>query len=610
MVASEFGRYELLELLGRGGMGEVWRARDTLTNRTVALKVLLPQYADDETFQKRFLREAQMAAALNEPHIVPIHNYGEIDGRLFVDMRLIEGQDLHTLLGSGPLTPARAVHVVEQVAMALDAAHEIGLVHRDVKPSNVLVGKFDFTYLIDFGIARASGDIGLTATGSTVGTWHYMAPERFNTGEADARADTYALACVLYECLTGARPFPGDSMQQQVTGHLMSPPPRPSATVSGLPHTLDMVIGTGMAKNPADRYPSTMDLARAAKAAVEGSGPTAVVTRREPETRPTPRPFVTPPPAAYQPAAYPSAPPTGRPPTPPPMPVSTPPPSTSFPPQHYSSPLYARPTPPPVGPPPPATPAPAVSAPAPKPNRKPLIIGGAVAAVVVIAAAAIGIIVGSSSSDEGSTAQTTRTTSERTTTSRSPRSSEPTTSPTFTSDGSNPTIASYIKDNNITESPVKLGDPGAPAVKLPMPTGWEPLGANTPEWAYDGIRYTGPDAADYQPSVIALMSKLTGSVDAQEIIDVAPGELYNLPGYQPGADSGSETTLSGFPAYQLGGTWVQDGKTKLVAQTTVVIPASDGLFVLQFNTDAAEGQDQLVKEATDAIDSDAEITLP
>jgi serine/threonine protein kinase len=153
---TPFGRYRLIELLGRGGMGEVWRAHDTETDRIVAIKVLPAQWAEDETFQERFRREAHAAARLNEPHVVPIHGYGEIDGRLYVDMRLIEGQDLQTILADGPLPPARAVLIIEQVARALNAAHKVGLVHRDVKPSNILVDEFDFAYLIDFGIARVA----------------------------------------------------------------------------------------------------------------------------------------------------------------------------------------------------------------------------------------------------------------------------------------------------------------------------------------------------------------------------------------------------------------------------------------------------------------------
>ncbi|TFV57071.1 cyclase [Mycobacterium sp. PS03-16] len=283
MDGTPFGRYLLLEVLGRGGMGEVWRAHDTSTDRTVALKLLPAHLAQDTDYQLRFRREAHAAAQLTEPHVVPIHDYGEIDGRLYVDMRLIEGRDLHSLLTDGPLDPARAVLIIDQVAAALDAAHEIGLVHRDVKPSNILVARFDFTYLIDFGIARAPDDTGLTSTNRAIGTLHYMAPERFREGRGDARSDVYALACVLHECLTGRRPFLGESVEQQIAGHLMTPPPRPSTVVSGVSSKFDAVIAKGMAKDPDERYQTTFDLAHAARAAVTTTvAPSARTRNRRP----------------------------------------------------------------------------------------------------------------------------------------------------------------------------------------------------------------------------------------------------------------------------------------------------------------------------------------
>jgi serine/threonine-protein kinase len=265
---TPFGRYRLVELLGRGGMGEVWRAFDTAIDRVVALKLLPANFADDETFKERFRREAKAAAGLDEPHVVPIHDFGEIEGRLYVTMRLIEGRDLDAVLANGPLSPPRAVRIIEQVASALHAAHKNGLVHRDVKPSNILLDEDDFSYLIDFGIARATHETALTSTGAIIGTMHYMAPERLGGREADGRSDIYALACVLYECLTGNRPFPGESLESQVAAHLTAPPPRPSHTDPNVPPAFDTVIAKGMAKNPDERYPTTKDLAQAASAAV------------------------------------------------------------------------------------------------------------------------------------------------------------------------------------------------------------------------------------------------------------------------------------------------------------------------------------------------------
>ncbi|WP_310779123.1 serine/threonine-protein kinase [Mycobacterium sp. Z3061] len=265
---TPFGRYRLIELLGRGGMGAVWRAYDTVMDRTVALKVLPEEFANDDVYQERFRREAHAAAGLDEPHVVPIYDFGQIEGRLFVTMRLIRGRDLHSMLADGPLPPARALAIIDQIASALHAAHRIGLVHRDVKPSNILVAEHDFAYLIDFGIARAVGETSLTRAGTVIGTWAYMAPERISTGQNDPRGDIYALACVLYECLTGRPPFPGKSIEQQITAHLTMSPPKPSMMHAGLPPQLDQVIATGMAKDPGQRYATTLELASAAKDAI------------------------------------------------------------------------------------------------------------------------------------------------------------------------------------------------------------------------------------------------------------------------------------------------------------------------------------------------------
>jgi serine/threonine protein kinase len=268
--ATPFGHYQLEQLIGRGGMGEVYRAYDTNTDRVVALKLLPPHMAADELFQQRFRRESQAAAGLNDPHVVPIHGFGEIDGRLYLDMRLIEGSNLGTILEDieTPLDPEFSVKVVEQVATALDAAHEAGLIHRDIKPSNILITPREFVYLIDFGLARTVGDKGLTTAGSTLGTMSYMAPERFEAGQVDPRSDIYALTCVLYECLTGERPYPAESLEQQIAGHMTAPVPRPSAINPSL-RAFDEVIAKGMAKKPARRYQTAGELAAAARQAAD-----------------------------------------------------------------------------------------------------------------------------------------------------------------------------------------------------------------------------------------------------------------------------------------------------------------------------------------------------
>ncbi|GAS88674.1 serine/threonine protein kinase StpK7 [Mycolicibacterium brisbanense] len=270
METTPFGHYQLRKLIGRGGMGEVYEAFDTNTDRIVALKVLPAHLAQDASFQERFRKESHAAAGVNDPHVVPIHGFGEIDGRLYLDMRLIEGRNLGAILAKAdqPVKPAFAVSVVEQVADALDAAHHAGLIHRDVKPSNILITDHDFVYLIDFGLARTAGEAGMTTAGNTLGTLAYMAPERFDSaGKTDPRSDVYALACVLYECLTGARPYPVDSLEQQIAGHMVQPVPRPSATDPRLA-AFDEVIAKGMAKKPAKRYQTAGELAAAARHAL------------------------------------------------------------------------------------------------------------------------------------------------------------------------------------------------------------------------------------------------------------------------------------------------------------------------------------------------------
>jgi len=263
-AGTQFGPYRLIRLLGRGGMGEVYEAEDTLRERKIALKLMGTAFSQDPVFRKRMQREARIAGRLQEPHVVPIHDFGEIDGQLFVDMRLIEGTDLASVLKRfGPMAPPRAVAIIRQIASALEAAHSAGVLHRDVKPANVLLTSDDFAYLVDFGIASATTDEKLTAMGSTIGTWIYMAPERFTNRDVSHRADIYSLACVLFECLTGSPPYKGKG-PTVMTAHITEPIPRPSAMRPGLPAALDGVIARGMAKDPASRYPTGGDLALAA----------------------------------------------------------------------------------------------------------------------------------------------------------------------------------------------------------------------------------------------------------------------------------------------------------------------------------------------------------
>ncbi|AGC62036.1 transmembrane serine/threonine-protein kinase H PknH_2 [Mycobacterium liflandii 128FXT] len=268
-VGTRFGPYYLKRQLGTGGMGEVYEAVDTVRQRVVALKLMSESLSHDPVFRMRMQREARNAGRLQEPHVVPIHDYGEIDGQLYLDMRLIEGTHLALLLERfGPVTPPWAVALVHQVASALDAAHAAGVMHRDVKPENILVTQDDFVYLVDFGIASAATDEKLTQIGSAVGTWRYMAPERFSDAEVNQRADIYSLTCVLHECLTGTPPYRADSAGMLITAHLMAPIPRPSQLRPGIPATFDAVIARGMAKRPEDRFASAGELAAAAHQAL------------------------------------------------------------------------------------------------------------------------------------------------------------------------------------------------------------------------------------------------------------------------------------------------------------------------------------------------------
>jgi len=266
-----FGKYRLTRLLGEGGMGEVWEAEDTEKHRTVAVKILAEQYSRDDRFRTRFQRESHAAAILQEPHVIPIHDWGEIDGRLYIDMRLVHGHTLHELITAEPLAPQRAVALIGQIAAALDAAHAEGLVHRDVKPQNIIVTSADFAYLLDFGIAESKDDTRLTVTGTQIGSIAYMSPERFSDAPTTAAADVYALACVLHEALTGQAPFPGTSLEQVMAGHLRGAPPCPSELNAAVPGALDAVVLRGMAKEPDDRYGSAGALGRAAQRALDGS---------------------------------------------------------------------------------------------------------------------------------------------------------------------------------------------------------------------------------------------------------------------------------------------------------------------------------------------------
>ena len=287
---TRFGPYELRSLLGMGGMGEVYQAYDRSRDRMVAVKLLRTELSADPSFQERFRRESRMAARLQAPHVIPVHDFGEIDGVLYIDMRLVNGGSLKDLLRvRGALEPARAASITTQVASALDAAHADGLVHRDVKPENVLLTSDDFAYLVDFGIAHAGRDHGVTSAGSVLGSCAYMAAERFSGGPVGPQSDVYSLACVLYESLTGQPPFDCADVQQLMSAHMFAPPPRPSIMRRGIGRAFDDVIAVGMAKQPAARFRSSGELAAAATAAAWGTpAPTPMPAPVMPRPSPTP----------------------------------------------------------------------------------------------------------------------------------------------------------------------------------------------------------------------------------------------------------------------------------------------------------------------------------
>ncbi|MHA6784238.1 serine/threonine-protein kinase [Pseudonocardia saturnea] len=310
MAPEVFGPYRLDGLLGQGGMGRVFRAFDTEMDRTVALKVLNAELSGDPEYRDRFRREAKVASGLTDPHIVPIHRHGEIGGQLFLDMRLVDGEDLYEVLrDTGPLDVDAAVRMIEQVASALDAAHEAGLVHRDVKPANVFLTRPRpeaprFAYLGDFGIARPTSGGSLTATGATVGTLDYMAPERFRGLEVDGRADVYALGCLLHETLTARKPFPDSEPAALMGSHLTAEPPRPSEHAA-VPVGLDAVVARAMAKDPAARHRSAGELAAEARAALGAAG-AAVTERIEVPAPPASPPVPAPEPPAPRPGPAPA----------------------------------------------------------------------------------------------------------------------------------------------------------------------------------------------------------------------------------------------------------------------------------------------------------------
>ena len=271
LPGAEFAGCRIEAVAGRGGMGIVYRATQLSLGRPVAVKLITPERAGDPGFRERFERESRVAAAIDHPNVIPVYAAGEESGHLYLVMRYVKGIDLQGLLArERRISAARVAAIACQIGAALDAAHAVGLVHRDVKPANVLLSG-EHAYLADFGLSQlVGGDTRLTSTGQWIGTVDFMAPEQFSGAEVDARADIYALGCVLFDALCGQVPYPRGTVPATMFAHMSDPPPRPTEVAGDVPSGFDRVIARALEKDPERRYPSAGDLGRAALAAAEG----------------------------------------------------------------------------------------------------------------------------------------------------------------------------------------------------------------------------------------------------------------------------------------------------------------------------------------------------
>ncbi|MEV6166827.1 serine/threonine-protein kinase [Streptomyces sp. NPDC051954] len=278
LIGTQIADYRIECEIGRGGMAVVYRARDLRLERTVALKLLAPELSRNDTFRRRFTHESRAAAAIDHPHIVPVFEAGETDGVLYIAMRYVEGSDLRHLLDrQGPLPPPTVLRIAAQVASALDAAHEHGLVHRDVKPGNILVSRGtdsdhpEHVYLTDFGLTKKSLSLtGFTTVGQFVGTLDYVAPEQISGKPVDGRCDVYGFACVVYECLAGRPPFRRDDDMALLWAHQYDEPPALTEARPDLDSHVDAVFAKALAKSPDDRYDSCLAFVAAVRSAMHG----------------------------------------------------------------------------------------------------------------------------------------------------------------------------------------------------------------------------------------------------------------------------------------------------------------------------------------------------
>jgi serine/threonine protein kinase len=291
LIEKEFAGYRIDSRIGRGGMGVVYRATDLSLDRSVALKVLTEELAKDHGFRRRFVSESKLAASLDHPNVIPIHAAGEHDGVLYIAMRFVPGDDLRTLLRvQGRIEPERAVRLIAQVASALDAAHAHGLVHRDVKPANVLVTEEDHVYLTDFGLSKRVGaDTEATKTGMVLGTLDYIAPEQIRGEAIGAYTDVYSLGCMITHLLTGQVPFTVPTEEGKLWAHFSEPPPLPSARVPALGSAFDAIVTRAMSKRPQDRYARAGEVGAAMLAAASAPAAPRTSPVRARRSVPAPR---------------------------------------------------------------------------------------------------------------------------------------------------------------------------------------------------------------------------------------------------------------------------------------------------------------------------------
>lgn len=570
-----FAGYTIVGLVGTGGMGEVYLAQHPRLPRQDALKVLPASFSADAEFRQRFIREADLAAGLWHPHIVGVHDRGEFDGRLWISMDFVDGHDAARLLVDrfpNGMPPPDVLAIVTAVADALDYAHQRQLLHRDVKPANILITGPDRAHrrilLADFGIARhAEDNTGLTSSNIAVGSMSYSSPEQLMGHPIDGRADQYSLAATAYRLFTGAPPFPHSNPAVIISHHLNTPPPRLGDSRPEL-RAFDAAMTRALAKDPTARFDTCHEFAMALAHGVAAPAAPAPPLAASPG----------PPPGV----SYPGPPigaPVGAQPPPgqgPPVLVSPWTPAGAPPPGQYYAPGPPRP---------------------PRRRRRGLLVAAIVLAVVLVVAGVVTVVAMNSGGNHAAPASPTS--ASRSTAPTTSRPARPVAPPTR-ADGKAYTIVDYIHDNGLFEVPIHRETADAPAVTVPIPPGWADAGTRAPSWAYSAMFFQGLPPNVEPPTVISLMSKLSGAVEAAKILQYAPNEVRNLPGFQGGATR--PFRLAGFDAVEVVGAYDRDARRHAVWQKTAVVPAVGGLFVLQINADALEPEVQIITDVGNLVD--------